>query len=75
MSCFLSSLFGSIFKDKCYFRCLENGGEKVLDEYLEEQEQLVWCVMEHFDLETIQNEIEKKKKSGDLDEVFRKYCG
>jgi len=56
-------------------RCLENGGEKVLDEYLEEQEQLVWCVMEHFDLETIQNEIEKKKKSGDLDEVFRKYCG
>ena len=47
----------------------------MLDEYLEEQEQLVWCVMEHFDLETIQNEIERKKKSGDLDEVFRKYCG
>jgi len=56
-------------------RCLENGGKKVLDEYLKEQEQLVYCIMQQFELEELQSEIEEKKKQGDLDEVFKKYCG
>jgi len=56
-------------------RCLENGGKKVLKDYLAEQEQLVYCIMEQFDMDELQHEIEEKKKIGDLDEVFKKYCG
>lgn len=56
-------------------RCLENGGKDVLDNYLEEQEKLVYCIMEQFDIDELQTEIEEKKKQGDLDEVFKKYCG
>jgi len=56
-------------------RCLENGGKKVLEDYLAEQEQLVYCIMEQFDMDQLQHEIEEKKKIGDLDEVFKKYCG
>lgn len=46
----------------------------MLDNYLIEQEQLVYCVMEQFDLDQLQAEIEEKQKVGDLDEVFQKYC-
>jgi len=56
-------------------RCLENGGKQVLADYLAEQEELVYCIMEQFDIDEIQQEIEEKKKQGDLDEVFKKYCG
>eukprot|EP00092_Neocalanus_flemingeri_P008139 GFUD01008779.1.p1 GENE.GFUD01008779.1~~GFUD01008779.1.p1 ORF type:complete len:296 (-),score=89.30 GFUD01008779.1:1195-2082(-) len=56
-------------------RCLANGGKKVLEDYLAEQEQLVYCIMEQFDMDELQQEIEEKKKVGDLDEVFKKYCG
>ena len=38
-----------------------------------EQEQLVLCIMDQFDIEELQHEIEEKKKQGDLDEVFKKY--
>lgn len=55
-------------------RCLVHGGREVLDEYLAEQENLIYCMMEQFDLEEIRSEVERKKKSGDLDEVFKKYC-
>jgi len=55
-------------------RCLEIGGQSVLDSYLKEQEQLVYCFMEQFDLDELQSEIEEKQKVGDLDEVFIKYC-
>lgn len=55
-------------------RCLEIGGQEVLDAYLREQEQLVYCAMEQFDLDQLQQEIEEKQKVGDLDEVFQKYC-
>lgn len=55
-------------------RCLEVGGQSVLDRYVNEQEQLLYCVMEQFDFAEIQEEIEEKKKVGDLDEVFKKYC-
>ena len=46
----------------------------MLDAYLREQEQLVYCAMEQFDLDQLQQEIEEKTKNGDLDEVFQKYC-
>ena len=46
-----------------------------MDEWLEAQENLVYCVMQNFDTTRIQNEIEEKKKTGDLDVVFKKYCG
>ena len=46
----------------------------MLDDYLREQEQLVYCAMEQFDLDELQQEIEEKQKVGDLDEVFQKYC-
>jgi len=55
-------------------RCLEIGGQETLDAYLQEQEELVYCAMEQFDLDELQREIEEKKKVGDLDEVFQKYC-
>ena len=45
-----------------------------MDAYLQEQEELVYCAMEQFDLDELQREIEEKKKVGDLDEVFQKYC-
>lgn len=56
-------------------RCLEVGGQSALDDWLKAQEDLVYCVMENFDVEEIQNEIELKKETGDLDLVFKKYCG
>jgi len=56
-------------------RCLENSGKEVLEDYLAEQEQLVYCIMEQFDMVELHEEIEDKKKHGDLDEVFKKYCG
>jgi len=55
-------------------RCLEVAGESVLDAYLKEQEQLVYCVLQQFDLDQLQEEIEEKEKVGDLDEVFAGYC-
>ena len=33
------------------FRCLVNGGRAVLEEYLAEQESLLFCMMEQFDLQ------------------------
>jgi hypothetical protein len=55
-------------------RCQEVGGKEVLDRYVAEQEQLLFCVMEQFDVIQIQREVEEKKKVGELDEVFKKYC-
>jgi len=55
-------------------RCLANGGEEVLNEYLVEQENLIYCMMTQFDLEEMQGEIETKRKTSDLDLVFKKYC-
>ena len=47
----------------------------MLADYLAEQENLVYCIMQQFDIDELQQEIEEKKKQGDLDEVFKKYCG
>jgi len=55
-------------------RCREVGGKEVLDNYVAEQEQLLFCVMEQFNVVQIQREVEEKKKVGELDEVFKKYC-
>lgn len=56
-------------------RCLKVGGQKALDGWLKAQEDLVYCVMQNFDVNEIKNEIEIKKQTGDLDLVFKKYCG
>jgi len=55
-------------------RCLTFGGQKVLEDYLSEQEHLIFCMLQQFDIEELELEIEKNKKSGDLDLVFKKYC-
>lgn len=55
-------------------RCLVNGGRTVLDEYLAEQENLVLCMMEQFDLKEILSEVGRKRKSSELDSVLHKYC-
>jgi len=55
-------------------RCLLTGGEQVLDDYLYEQENLIYCILKQFDLEELQTEMASKKKTGDLDLVFKKYC-
>ena len=34
---------------------LQNGGKQVLEDYLGKQEQLVYCIMELFDIEELQN--------------------
>ena len=56
-------------------RCLKVGGDEALNQWLEAQEHLVYCVMENFNVDEIKREIEAKKKTGDLDLVFKKYCG
>ena len=61
--------------DKWEDRCVKVGGQDVLDDWLAAQENLVYCVMQNFDITTIQAEVEDKKKTGDLDLVFQKYCG
>ena len=44
--------FASFFLFKNFlFRCLVNGGRAVLEEYLTEQESLLYCMMELFDLQ------------------------
>ena len=58
-----------------YFRCLKFGGQDALDNWLKAQEDLIWCVITNFDVTTIKDEIEAKKATGDLDHVFKKYCG
>jgi len=61
--------------DKWEDRCLRVGGQEALDQWLAAQENLVYCVMQNFNINSIQNEIEEKKRTGDLDLVFKKYCG
>jgi len=56
-------------------RCLETGGEEVLRKWQKEQEDLIYCFLEEFDIDTIEQEIDDKKAAGDLDLVFKKYCG
>ena len=56
-------------------RCAKTGGQKALDNWLKAQENLLWCVMQNFHVLSIKDEIEAKKATGDLDLVFKKYCG
>ena len=56
-------------------RCLKYGGQKALDNWLAAQEDLIYCVMMNFDVINIKDEIEAKKATGNLDIVFKKYCG
>lgn len=56
-------------------RCLAIGGERVLRAWQKEQENLIHCFMQEFDTDQIQAEIQEKKKTGELDEVFKNYCG
>ena len=51
------------------------GGQEALDQWLKSQEDLVYCVMQNFDITSIQSEVAAKEKTGDLDLVFKKYCG
>jgi len=60
-----------IWEDKC----VKYGGQKALDNWLKAQEDIIWCVMENFDVTNIKDEIEREKSKGNLDGVFKKYCG
>ncbi len=50
------------------------GGQDALDRWVRAQEELVYCVLQNFDMDTIKQEVEDKKETGDLDLVFKKYC-
>ena len=39
------------------------------------QEELIHCAMVNFNYLTIQDEIALKMETGELDMVFKKYCG
>ncbi|TRY75489.1 hypothetical protein TCAL_14557 [Tigriopus californicus] len=58
-------------------RCLKVGGQAVLDDWLQAQEHLVYCVMINFDLTKIQRQIDMtdKKRNLNLDVVFKEHCG
>ena len=58
-----------------YIYTHELGGQEALDQWLKYQEALVWCVMQNFESGEIEREIRAKEKTGDLDLVFKKYCG
>jgi len=55
-------------------RCLEVGGRDVLTRYVREQEQLLWCIISNVNIQLIQEEVESRKKTGDIDEFFANYC-
>ena len=56
-------------------KCLKIGGQTALDNWLKEQENLIHCAMVNFNVLEIGDEIEAKKETGELDLVFKKYCG
>jgi len=55
-------------------RCKRTGGQHALDAWLRSQENLLHCVMANFDMAEIRREVDSKRKTGDLDLVFKKYC-
>jgi len=56
-------------------KCLKIGGQQALDNWQKEQENMMHCVMVNFNVLGIREEIEAKKETGELDVVFKKYCG
>jgi len=56
-------------------KCRKIGGEQALDDWLKAQEELIHCAMVNFNYLTIQDEIALKMETGELDLVFKKYCG
>jgi len=50
------------------------GGQKVLEDFLSEQENLIFCMLQQFDIEELASAIETNRKTGDLDLVFKRYC-
>jgi len=56
-------------------KCFKTGGQEALDSWLKAQEDLIYCAMQNFNVINIQDEIAAKKATGELDVVFKKYCG
>lgn len=64
-----------VFGFSYFSRCRVVGGEEVLNRFLKQQEELVYCFMQQFDMDILEKEINTNRRSGDLDLVFDKYCG
>ena len=58
-----------------FSRCLKIGGQQALDNWLTAQEELVKCFLDNFQSDEITDDMETKRRKGELDLVFKKYCG
>ncbi|CAG9760518.1 unnamed protein product [Ceutorhynchus assimilis] len=56
-------------------KCKKQNAEDAVDLLKEQQEALKQCVTLYVNGSDIQNELEEAKKTGSMDEVFKKYCG
>jgi len=56
-------------------RCEKNGGADAFDKLETAAGDLAECIQTNFNITQIKEEIAIKRKTGDLDEVFEKYCG
>lgn len=55
-------------------KCEKNGATDAVDLIKEEQENARICIEKYVNFTTIEEELEEKKKTGSMDEVFSKYC-
>ncbi|XP_018321234.1 27 kDa hemolymph protein-like [Agrilus planipennis] len=70
-SSFLSSDTVDLIKQKCE----KNGGEANIDlKFQSIRDELQACISDNFNVTQIQEEVEKAKSTGSMDEVFAKYC-
>jgi len=56
-------------------KCEKNGGAEAFDKLETAGGDLAECIQSNFNITQIKEEIAIKRKTGDLDEVFEKYCG
>ncbi|KAK5644384.1 hypothetical protein RI129_005684 [Pyrocoelia pectoralis] len=55
-------------------KCIQNGGENAFKAVKKHAVDLQSYVVQNFEPAAIQQEIEEKRKTGSMDEVFKKYC-
>lgn len=61
----------NLFKEKC----TKNGGAKAFDDAQRAQTEMAQCLQSLINITELQAEMEKYKPTGDLDIVFKNYCG
>uniref|UniRef100_A0A224XTU8 Putative conserved secreted protein n=1 Tax=Panstrongylus lignarius TaxID=156445 RepID=A0A224XTU8_9HEMI len=56
-------------------KCLKNGNNESYEIAMQAKQDFQTCLKEIIDFDVIQEEIDEAKPKGDLDTVFKKYCG